>query len=98
MQNRPQAVFFFVGARILGATLMLLLLAGVAGAIPIGDTLSVIQRPLVNIPYIVTEGSTMRIDCEAGTGTSGWAAELVYGSITVPMTVLSATYNSSTEW
>jgi len=97
MQKRPHAVFFFVVAGVLGAGL-LLLLAGVAGAIPTGDTLSVIQRPLVNIPYIVTEGSTMRIDCEASPGTSGWAAELVYESITVPMTVLSATYNSSTEW
>jgi len=98
MQKRPHTVFFFVMAGILGAGLMLLLLAGIAGAIPTGDTLSVIQRPLVNIPYIVTEGSTMRIDCEASSGTSGWAAELVYESVTVSMTVLSAVYNSSTEW
>ena len=88
MHRRPRAVFLFIMPMILGAGLMLLLMAGLAGAIPTGDTLSVIQRPLVNIPYIVTEGSTMRIDCEADPGTSGWAAELIYESITVPMTVL----------
>jgi len=98
MKKRPLAVFFSFGTRLLTTGLMLLLSAGVAGAIATGDTLTVIQRPLVNIPSIVAEGDTMTIDCEASPGTSGWAAELVYGSITVPMTVLSSTYNSSTEW
>ncbi len=98
MQKRPHAVFLSIGAGVLSAGLTLLLMAGAAGAIPTGDTLTVIQRPLINIPTIVTEGDTLTIDCEASPGTSGWAAELVYGSVTVPMTVLSSTYDASTEW
>ncbi len=97
MQKRPRAVFFFIGTGVLAAVL-LLALAGLAGAIPTGDTLTVIQRPLINIPCIVPQGSTMTIHCEASPGTSGWDAELVYGAITVPLPVLSSSYNSSTEW
>ena len=83
MSRRPLAVFFVIWAG-------LLLVTGIgttARAIPIGDTLTVIQRPLINIPTILTVGDTLRIDCEASPGTSGWAAELLRGQIQVSMPV-----------
>ncbi|MFH1279437.1 MAG: metallophosphoesterase [Candidatus Eisenbacteria bacterium] len=64
----------------------------------IGDTLTVIQRPLLNIPAIMTPGDTLPISCEADPGTTGWAAELVYGSLTVPLAVVSSSYDASTLW
>ncbi len=69
-----------------------------ADALCIGDTLTVIQRPLLNIPAIVTVGDTLAIKCEAAPGTSGWAAELVKDGLEVPMSVLSSTYDASTLW
>jgi predicted MPP superfamily phosphohydrolase len=92
--NRPNAVFFgFLACFVLLATFGL-----PSRAAAIGDTLTVIQRPLVNIPAIVTPGGTLTIECEAGTGTTGWAAELIYGVTHVPLTITSASYNSSTTW
>ncbi len=69
------------------------------GEIPaIGDTLTILRRPLLNIPAIVSPGDTLRIDCAANPGTAGWMAELRYASLALPMTVLSAVYNPGTTW
>ncbi|HVP58722.1 MAG TPA: metallophosphoesterase [bacterium] len=63
-----------------------------------GDTLTVIQRPLLNIPAIVRAGDTLNIQCEAPSGTSNWAAELIHGKSLVPLAVLESTYDPSTLW
>ena len=76
----------------------MLVLAVPSDAIPIGDTLTVIQRPLINIPSIVREGDTLLIECEASPGTSGWGAELQRDDIQIPMALLSAAYDASTLW
>jgi 3',5'-cyclic AMP phosphodiesterase CpdA len=94
MHSRPSTVFFAFWA---GAAAVLSI-AVPAGAIPIGDTLTVIQRPLLNIPAIVREGDTLTIECEAAPGTSGWAAKLLRDDIEVPMSPLSSTYDPSTLW
>jgi 3',5'-cyclic AMP phosphodiesterase CpdA len=73
-------------------------LAASAGATATGDTLTVIQRPLLNIPTIVADGGTFIIECEAGSGTTGWVAEIIHGLTKVPLSVLSSAYNSSTLW
>ena len=65
---------------------------------PKGDTLTVIQRPLLNIPALVTPGDTLNIECEADPGTSGWAAQLQYELTQVPLTILSSSYDASTLW
>lgn len=65
---------------------------------PIGDTLTVIQRPILNVPTIVTPGDTFDINCEADPATTGWTASLVYGSITVPLQIVSSSYSASTTW
>jgi predicted MPP superfamily phosphohydrolase len=71
---------------------------GASGAVATGDTLTVIQRPLLNLPAIVTPGSTLTIECEASSATSGWTAALVRGQLEVPLTVQSSTYDPSTLW
>jgi len=68
------------------------------GSVPIGDTLTVIQRPLLNIPALVTPGDTLTIECDADPATTGWAAALVRGPITIPLTVVSSAYDPSTLW
>jgi predicted MPP superfamily phosphohydrolase len=94
MSRRPFGVFFvFLAGLILCATL-----GAPTRAEAIGDTLTVIQRPLVNIPSIVTSGSNFTIECDAGPGTTGWGAELIYRQTHVPLSITGSTYNSSTEW
>lgn len=94
-------------ARVLGLVVLVLAAAGPvpAGAddsdtevLAIGDTLTVIQRPLVNIPALVRPGDTLTIECEAAPGTTGWAAALGRGSADIPLSIASATYDASTLW
>jgi hypothetical protein len=70
----------------------------VGATVPIGDTLSVIQRPLLNIPAIVTEGDTIHINCDADPATSGWAVRLVHDLTEVPLEDCGSAYNPSTLW
>jgi 3',5'-cyclic AMP phosphodiesterase CpdA len=94
MKGRPHAVLFVF----LAGVSLLATLGIPRDGLCIGDTLTVIQRPLLNIPTIVTVGDTMTIECEADPATSGWAAELEREGIDVPMSVLSASYDASTTW
>ncbi len=64
----------------------------------IGDTLTVIQRPLVNIPAMVPAGQILEINCAADPATTGWQAEITYGAITVSLPLSSAVYNANTTW
>jgi 3',5'-cyclic AMP phosphodiesterase CpdA len=65
---------------------------------PVGDTLTVIQRPLPNIPAFVLPGGSFTISCEASAGTTGWTAELMRRARHVPLTVTEAVYEPSTLW
>jgi hypothetical protein len=64
----------------------------------IGDTLTVIQRPLLNIPAFVTPGGMIPIECEAPAGATAWSAELTHGFLTVPLRIAAATYDEATGW
>ena len=71
----------------------------VVNTIPgIGDTLTVIQRPLLNIPAIVRPGDALTIECDAHPTVTGWSAELVRGGASVPLEIVSASYDASTLW
>ncbi len=94
MNKRPPAVFLSLWAGLL----LLAAAAAPASAIPIGDTLTVIQRPLLNVPAIVRPGDTLTIECEASPGTSGWAAELIHDQTQIPMAILDSDYDPSTLW
>ncbi len=82
-------LFVFVAALALGNR---------AGAVSIGDTLTVIQRPLLNIPAIVRPGDTLEIECEADPGTSGWAAAILHDGNAYALSVVNSVYNTATAW
>ncbi len=65
--------------------------------IPIGDTLTVVQRPILNIPEIITPGETMDILCLADESTSNWQAQLLFNEITLDLTLLSTNYDQGTD-
>ncbi len=89
-------------APVRAAVLMLLTLgifaAPASAQYDLGDTLTVIQKPLLNIPTILTPGDTLDIDCEADPLTTGWSAWLTFGERTVPLEMVSASYSPSTLW
>jgi calcineurin-like phosphoesterase family protein/carboxypeptidase family protein/flagellar hook capping protein FlgD len=72
--------------------------AGGSGGYALGDVLTVIQKPLLNIPTIVESGDSFTINCLADPSTTGWAASLQHGLVTVFLDVDSAVYNASTTW
>ncbi|NTV03841.1 hypothetical protein HGA89_02825, partial [bacterium] len=81
--------------------LLICLLFGVrAGAqtYTLADTLTVIQRPLVNIPALVLPGQDLLISCVAPLGTTGWTARLERGALQIPLQVVGAAYDPATTW
>jgi hypothetical protein len=72
----------------------------VAHAVPpanpeVVDTLSVIQRPLLNIPVIVIPGETFTIECVAAPSTTGWTAWLYKGNLIYSLPIINTQYASS---
>ncbi|HMA62162.1 MAG TPA: metallophosphoesterase [bacterium] len=63
----------------------------------IGDTLTIIQRPLLNIPEIVTPNQTMDIICLADKNTENWAAQLIYNQITLDLPIISQSYDANLD-
>ena len=63
----------------------------------IGDTLTVIQRPLLNIPSIVVPGQELEIICLAPESTTDWQAELIHPSLNIPLSITSAQYNGDLQ-
>jgi predicted phosphodiesterase len=62
---------------------------------PKADTVTVVQRPLLNIPSIVAPGETLYIECFVlDETTTGWDAELIFNDITVDLTISQADYDS----
>lgn len=66
--------------------------------IAVGDTLTVIQRPLLSIPTIVTAGSAFTISCAADPATTGWAASLRGDEGETTLIITGASYDASTLW
>lgn len=71
-----------------------LVTVGVSGGEVI-DTLTVIQRPLLNIPEIVLPGETFKIECVAPQTTTNWAAMLEKGNLTAELTITNTEYATS---
>ena len=61
----------------------------------IGDTLTIIQRPLLNIPEIVTPNQTMEIICLADKNTENWKAQLIHNQITLDLPIISKDYDAN---
>jgi hypothetical protein len=64
----------------------------------LGDTLTVIQKPLLNIPDIVVPGAVFRISCDADPSVTGWTAALERGGFSIPLELQSAQYDPQTLW
>ncbi len=87
-----------------GAMLMIVpLLAALASPVAaesfrvIGDTLTVVMRPILPVPEIVLPEGDFIIEAMAPQSTTGWAARLVRGEATHSLSVDSATYMTSFE-
>ncbi|MBP7310161.1 MAG: metallophosphoesterase [Candidatus Cloacimonetes bacterium] len=63
----------------------------------LGDTLTVIQRPILNIPAIHIPGEIMPITCLATQSTTGWTAFLLHGSKRIALPLQSATWHSNPD-
>ncbi len=63
-----------------------------------GDTLTIIQRPILNIPAMIIPGDTLPIECDAPPATTGWAAALVRNDTAVPLSIIASSYDPTTEW
>ena len=62
-------------------------------SIPIGDTLTIIQRPIMNIPQITIPNEEFTIECLAGESTTGWIAELTHFSKVVPLNISNTIFD-----
>jgi hypothetical protein len=61
----------------------------------LGDTLTVIMRPILNVPTIQVPGETFTITCLAPQSTTNWQAYLLHNSRSVTMSVTSSQYLTS---
>ncbi len=86
------------GFLILTLVIMSLAQPAVSQVYTTGDTLTVIQKPLLNIPTIVRPADPLPISCDADPATTGWTAALVRGSLNIPLTITSASYDPNTLW
>ena len=64
---------------------------------PIGDTLTVIQKPIQNIPRIVTPGEEFIIHCLADESTTNWSAEIIHDNKSLPINILESFYNNDLQ-
>ena len=64
----------------------------------LGDTLTIIQMPLQNIPALVLPGDDLEISCVADPGQTGWGVSLERGGFDIPLTLTSAQYDPQTLW
>ena len=53
----------------------------------LGDTLTVIQTPILNVPAIHIPGEVLTIICVAPTSTTGWTASLIHTHKTIPLQI-----------
>jgi len=64
----------------------------------LGDTLTLIERPLLNLPAIVAPGETLQVSCQSASDAGPWEAALRYGSHWLPLELVSADYDAATLW
>ena len=60
---------------------------------PVADTLTIIQKPIHNIPEIVTPFSEMTILCNADQSVNYWEVSLVYEELEIPLSVASSQFS-----
>ncbi len=63
----------------------------------IGDTLTVLARPILAVPRIVTQGGSFTIEARTSPSATEWSVALERGASSHPLTVSDATYSASHE-
>jgi len=69
--------------------------AGPANASTYGDTLTVIWRPLPNLPVLVRPGDNFTVWANAPSGSSDWTASLTFGALSIPLAPAGGGYQAS---
>ena len=64
---------------------------------PVGDTLTVIQRPITNIPQITIPNEEFTIECLADETTAGWLVELIHASKVISLNISNTFYDPDLE-
>ncbi len=64
---------------------------------PIGDTLTIIQRPILNIPAIAIPGQELDITCIAPENTTGWEVELLHEDKIIPLNIIQNSYDTDLQ-
>jgi len=67
------------------------------GTRAIGDTLTVVMRPILSVPRIVADGQSFTIEAKASSSTTGWTATLERGTLSYSLALSSVSYESSYE-
>ncbi|MCK5051410.1 MAG: metallophosphoesterase [Candidatus Cloacimonetes bacterium] len=65
--------------------------------IPIGDTLTVIHKPITNIPQITIPNEEFTIECVADESTTGWSTELIHDNKLISLNISSTFYDPDLE-
>ncbi len=66
---------------------------------PLGDEITVIQRPLQNVPAFVLRGNLLEISCAADTGPADWEVELQFGGGIIELPLVTSSYDfGSSLW
>ncbi|MFO7897282.1 MAG: metallophosphoesterase [Candidatus Cloacimonadales bacterium] len=63
-------------------------------ALAIGDTLTTIQRPILNVPEIITPYEEFEIWCVAAEATENWQASLHYGDYQLDLQLNDSSYDA----
>lgn len=64
----------------------------------IGDTLTLIMKPLLNIPAIVIQGQAFDAWAAAPAGTAGWSAALLRDGLRQELTIDSVAFDTDEQW
>ncbi len=88
--GKAERLIFFLLAILIYSTV-----AQAGQIFPVGDTLTVIQRPLLNIPTIVRPQDTLWIECEAPASAANWSASLLRNSFRVKLSIVDARFDRS---
>jgi len=99
MHGRPLALPLLVCACLLAALPASARVAegDVNGARAIGDTLTVVMRPILSVPVIIEDGQSFTIEAKASSGTYGWSAAIERGGLSYPLVLSDVAYESARQ-
>jgi hypothetical protein len=85
-------------AFLLSLALLALLSGPAAAAWTYGDTLTLIWRPLPNLPTILRPGDTLQVWAKAPSNAGSWSASLQLGTLSYPLAGAGGGWQTSLGW